>query len=71
MIHVTTRDAFFVSFAAFLSGINSPSVTAQFGSGKDLVILAKDRRIKVLEEENRQLKRQLQIALGKAYDQLS
>jgi hypothetical protein len=39
-------------------------------AGRDLVILAKDRRIKALEEENRDLKRQLQAALGKAYDQL-
>ncbi len=39
-------------------------------ASKDLVILAKDRRIKELEAENRQLKKQLQVALGKAYDQL-
>ena len=37
---------------------------------RDLVILAKDRRIKELEAENRQLKKQLQVALGKAYDRL-
>jgi len=36
----------------------------------DLVILAKDRRIKELEAENQQLQRQLKTALGKAYDQL-
>jgi uncharacterized protein DUF6262 len=39
-------------------------------ASKDLVILAKDRRIKELEAENRQLKKQLQVALGKAYDRL-
>ncbi len=39
-------------------------------ASRDLVILAKDRRIKALEEENLQLKKQLQTALGKAYDQL-
>jgi hypothetical protein len=39
-------------------------------ASKDLVILAKDRRIKELEVENRQLKKQLQVTLGKAYDQL-
>jgi intracellular sulfur oxidation DsrE/DsrF family protein len=39
-------------------------------ASRDLVILAKDRRIKALEEENRQLKKQLQTALGRAYDQL-
>ena len=38
--------------------------------GKDLVILAKDRRIKALEEENRKLKQQRKVALGKAYDRL-
>jgi hypothetical protein len=37
---------------------------------KDLVMLAKERRIKDLEAENRQLKKQLQVALGKAYDRL-
>lgn len=39
-------------------------------ASKDLVILAKDRRIKELEAENRQLKKQLQVVLGKAYDRL-
>jgi len=44
--------------------------TGKTDGSRDLVILAKDRRIKVLEEENRQLKKQLQTALGRAYDQL-
>lgn len=39
-------------------------------AGKDLVIFAKERRIKELEEENRKLKEQLKAALGKAYDRL-
>lgn len=39
-------------------------------AAKDLVILAKERRIKELEEENRKLKHQLSVALGKAYDRL-
>jgi hypothetical protein len=39
-------------------------------ASKDLVILAKDRRIKELEAENRQLQRQLKTALGKTYDQI-
>ena len=39
-------------------------------AAKDLVILAKERRIKELEEENRKLKQQLKTALGKAYDKL-
>jgi hypothetical protein len=38
--------------------------------GKDMVILAKDRRIKALEAENSQLKKELRVALGKAYDRL-
>lgn len=44
--------------------------TGKNDAGKDLVILAKERRIKELEEENRKLKQQLKAALGKAYDQL-
>jgi uncharacterized protein DUF6262 len=39
-------------------------------ASKDLVILAKDRRIKELETENRKLQQQLKVALGKAYEQL-
>jgi len=39
-------------------------------ASRDLVILAKDRRIKELEAENRRLQQQLKGALGKAYDQL-
>ncbi len=44
--------------------------TGKTDAGKDLVILAKERRIKELEEENRKLKQQLKAALGKAYDRL-
>ena len=44
--------------------------TGKTDAGKDLVILAKERRIKELEEENRKLKQQLKTALGKAYDKL-
>jgi len=39
-------------------------------ASKDFVILAKDRRIKDLEEEVRRLKKDLQAALGKLYDRL-
>ena len=39
-------------------------------AGKDLVILAKERRIKELEAENRTLQQHLKVALSKAYDQL-
>ncbi len=39
-------------------------------ASRDLVILAKDRRIKELEAENQKLQQQLKIALAQAYDQL-
>ncbi len=39
-------------------------------ASRDLIILAKDRRIKELEAENRKLQQQLKGALGKTYDQL-
>jgi len=39
-------------------------------ASRDLVILAKDRRIKALEEENQKLQHQLKTALAKAYDQI-
>jgi hypothetical protein len=39
-------------------------------ASRDLVILAKDRRIKALEAENQQLQQQLRVALAKVYDQL-
>ncbi len=44
--------------------------TGKTDAAKDLVILAKERRIKELEEENLKLKRQLNAVLGKAYDRL-
>lgn len=44
--------------------------TGKTDGSRDLVILAKDRRIKELEAENRKLQQQLKIALGKAYDRL-
>jgi Family of unknown function (DUF6262) len=47
------------------------SSTGKTDASRDLVILAKDRRIQELEAENRKLQQQLKGALGKAYDQLS
>ena len=44
--------------------------TGKTDASRDLVILAKDRRIKELEAENQRLQQQLKIALAKAYDQL-
>lgn len=46
------------------------SPTGKTEAGRDLVILAKDRRIKELEAENQKLKLQLKTALAKAYDQI-
>ena len=39
-------------------------------ASKDMLLAAKDRRIKQLEAENRELQQQLKVALGKAYDRL-
>ena len=50
-------------------GQNSHSV-GKTDASRDLVILAKDRRIKELEAENRKLEQQLKVALAKSYDQL-
>jgi hypothetical protein len=44
--------------------------TGKTDASRDLVILAKDRRIQELEAENRKLQQQLKVALAKAYDQL-
>jgi len=48
-----------------------PRLVGKTDASKDLIILAKDRRIKALEEENRALQKQLRVALSKAYDQFS
>jgi Family of unknown function (DUF6262) len=37
---------------------------------KDVLLAAKDRRIKTLEAENRKLKEELKVALGKLYEQV-
>ena len=44
--------------------------TGKTDASRDLVILAKDRRIKELEAENRKLQQQLKVALSKAYEQI-
>ncbi|HYU72942.1 MAG TPA: DUF6262 family protein [Ktedonobacteraceae bacterium] len=48
----------------------SVSPKSKTDASRDLVILAKDRRIKELEAANRKLQQQLKVALGKTYDQL-
>lgn len=45
-------------------------VPGKTDASRDLVILAKDRRIKELETENRKLQQQLKGALSKVYDRL-
>lgn len=37
---------------------------------KDIIILAKDKKIKELEQENRKLKEQLEIIRGKLYEKM-
>lgn len=37
---------------------------------KDIIIMAKDKKIKELEEENKKLKEQLEILRGKLYDRI-
>lgn len=37
---------------------------------KDVLLIAKDRRIKTLEEENRKLKEELKVAHGKLYERV-
>ena len=48
----------------------SVSPQGKTDASRDLVILAKDRRIKELEAANRKLQQQLKVALSKTYDQL-
>ncbi len=43
---------------------------ARTDKAKDVLLAAKDRRIKALEEENRKLKEDLKVAYGKLYDRL-
>lgn len=37
---------------------------------KDIIIMAKDKKIKELEEENKKLKKQLEILRGKLYERI-
>jgi hypothetical protein len=43
---------------------------ARTDKAKDVLLSAKDRRIKALEAENRKLKEDLKVAYGKLYDRL-
>jgi len=42
--------------------------TSKTDASKDLLLLAKERRIKALEDEVRRLKKDLQVALGQLYE---
>ena len=44
--------------------------TGKTDASRDLVTLAKDRRIKALEEENRTLEQQYKVALSRAYERI-
>jgi Family of unknown function (DUF6262) len=44
--------------------------TGKTDASRELVILAKERRIKELEAENRKLQQQLKVTLSKAYEQI-
>ncbi len=44
--------------------------TSKTNASRDLVILAKDRRIKELETANSKLQQQLKVALAKAYEKM-
>jgi hypothetical protein len=44
--------------------------TSKTDASKDLLLLAKERRIKALEDEVRRLRRDLQVALGQLYERV-
>jgi hypothetical protein len=48
----------------------APGSPGKTDASRDLVILAKDRRIKELEAENRKPQQQLKVALAKAYEKM-
>lgn len=48
----------------------SPLAHERTEASKDLLLAAKDRRIKALEEENSRLKEDLKKALGKLYEKV-
>lgn len=50
--------------------INQRAKYDKTAKSKDIVIMAKDKKIKELEEENRRLKEQLEVLRGKLYEGL-
>ena len=50
--------------------INQRAKYDKTSKAKDIIIMAKDKKIKELEEENKKLKEQLEILRGKLYEKL-
>lgn len=50
--------------------INQRAKYDKTSKSKDIIIMAKDKKIKELEEENKRLKEQLEILRGKLYEKL-
>lgn len=50
--------------------INQRAKYDKTSKSKDIIIMAKDKKIKELEEENKKLKKQLEILRGKLYEKL-
>lgn len=50
--------------------INQRAKYGKTSKAKDIIIMAKDKKIKELEEENKKLKEQLEVLRGKLYEKL-
>ena len=50
--------------------INQRTKYDKTSKSKDIIIMAKDKKIKELEEENKKLKEQLEVLRGKLYEKL-
>ncbi len=50
--------------------INQRAKYDKTSKSKDIIILAKDKKIKELEEENKKLKEQLEVLRGKLYEKI-
>lgn len=50
--------------------INQRAKYDKTSKSKDIIIIAKDKKIKELEEENKKLKEQLEVLRGKLYEKL-
>ncbi|MBU3203584.1 hypothetical protein KPL30_05245 [Clostridium algidicarnis] len=46
------------------------AVVKRISIEKDIIILAKDKKIKELEQENKKLKEQLEVLQGKLYEKM-